>query len=195
MSAAGSGVASGRRPALFLDRDGTVVRERNYLSDPEQVALVPGAAAALRRFRQAGYALVIVTNQSGIARGLYTEADYRAVEARVEECLAAAGVTLDGVYFCPHHPDFTGPCACRKPGLELYERASRDLNIDPARSIFVGDKVKDVLPAQAFGGTPALVQTGYGREEAASAPDGTVLARDLSALAEALIGGEAEEKQ
>jgi len=176
------------RPAAFLDRDGTIVVERNYLSDPEQVELIPGAAGALRALGEAGYALVIMTNQSGIARGLYTEAEFRAVQERVEALLAAEGVELDGVYHCPHHPDFTGPCECRKPGLGMYRRAARELGLDLARSVYIGDRVSDVVPAQLLGGKGILVRTGYGADEASRVPAGIAVADDLAAAAAMVLG-------
>ncbi|MGD2068602.1 MAG: HAD family hydrolase [Gemmatimonadota bacterium] len=153
------------RPAVFLDRDGTVIVERDYLADPDGVRLVDGAADAIRRLRAAGFAVVIVTNQSGIARGLYTEGDYRAVAARVEQVLRERGAAPDATYWCPHHPDFTGPCSCRKPGTGMYRRAAEDLGLDLAGSWYVGDKATDVLPAEALGGRGILVRTGYGDEE------------------------------
>lgn len=170
-------------PAVFADRDGTIVREAEYLSDPAGVELLPGAAAALRSFRDAGYVVVIVTNQSGIARGYYGRAEYRAVEAEVERRLAEHGVDVAGAYYCPHHPDFTGPCGCRKPGTELFEKATADHGLDPGRSVYVGDRLRDVEPARALGGTGILVRTGYGTEEAARAPEWVHVADDLEAAA------------
>ncbi len=184
------------RPAVFLDRDGTLIEEREYLSDPEQVRLVPGAADALRRLGEAGFALVVVTNQSGIARGFFTEADYRAVAARVEALLAAEGASLDGTYHCPHHPEVMGPCACRKPGVKLYRDAARALGLAPERSYFVGDKASDVEPAGTLGGTGVLVRTGYGAEaeEEGRVPEGVRVVDDLAAAAELILdeAGEAE---
>jgi D-glycero-D-manno-heptose 1,7-bisphosphate phosphatase len=172
-----------RRPAAFIDRDGTIVQERHYLADPDQVELVPGAAEALRSLAANGFSIVVVTNQSGIARGLYSEADFRAVQARLEAMLAAHGVVLDAVYHCPHHPDHSGPCDCRKPGLGMYHAAAAQLGIDTAASIFVGDRVKDVLPARAFGGRGFLVRTGYGVAEEPALPDGMEVAADLAEVA------------
>jgi D-glycero-D-manno-heptose 1,7-bisphosphate phosphatase len=171
------------RRALFVDRDGTLVRERDYLADPADVELVPGAVAALRAFARAGYALVIVTNQSGIARGLYSEEQFRAVQARVEQELERAGVTIDGVFYCPHHPDFTGPGSCRKPEVGMYRAAADRLGLNLAASLYVGDRVKDVLPALRLGGQGCLVQTGYGVEEMAGLPAGVESAADLAAFA------------
>jgi D-glycero-D-manno-heptose 1,7-bisphosphate phosphatase len=176
-----------RRPAVFLDRDGTLVVERNYLADPARVELVPGACEALRRLREAGFALIVVTNQSGIARGLYGEADYLAVRERIREMLLACGVRIDGVYHCPHHPDFTGECECRKPGTLLFERAAREHDLDPRRSWFIGDRLKDVQPARAMGGAGLLVRTGYGRETEAAAY-GFEVVEDIAAAADLIVG-------
>jgi D-glycero-D-manno-heptose 1,7-bisphosphate phosphatase len=163
------------RPAAFLDRDGTLIIERDYLREAEGVELLPGAGAGLRALREAGYALVLVTNQSGIARGHYALPDFQIVQARVEELLAEQGVQLDGVYVCPHHPDYTGPCDCRKPAPGLYLRAAAELGLDPAASLYIGDKLSDVLPAARFGGTGILVRTGYGQAQQAGAPPGVVV--------------------
>src|SRR5512138_987740 len=97
---------AGLKPAAFIDRDGTLIVERCYLADPAAVELLPGTAEAIRHLQRAGYAVVLVTNQSGIARGYYSLADYHAVQDRVAELLLADGIVLDGVYYCPHHPDF-----------------------------------------------------------------------------------------
>lgn len=181
------GAAPGR-PAAFIDRDGTLIVERHYLADPEGVELIPGAGAALRALREAGYALIVVTNQSGIARGLIRPAEYEAVAARVAELLAAEGVELDGVYHCPHHPDHSGPCDCRKPGLGLYRRAAMEHRLDFGGSLFVGDRQSDVLPALALGGSGYLVQTGYGRGEGANAPERIVVVPDLAAAVSVHLG-------
>jgi D,D-heptose 1,7-bisphosphate phosphatase len=171
------------RPAVFLDRDGTLIVERDYLSHPDGVQLTPDAIGALRMLRRAGYALVVVTNQSGIARGLYREADYHAVATRLNEVLAQAGVPLDGTYYCPHLSDVTGPCSCRKPATGMYLQASAELGLDPSRSWFVGDKITDVLPAGELQGRGILVLTGHGKEAAASLPPGASVVDDLAAAA------------
>lgn len=181
-------VESPGRPAVFLDRDGTIIVERYYLADPAGVELVPGAAAALRSLAAAGYALVVVTNQSGIARGLYGEEEFRAVQRRVEELLERGGIRFDAVYHCPHHPDYTGPCECRKPALGLYRRAARELGLDLSRSVCIGDRLKDVLPAQELGCAAAvLVRTGYGEEQAPDAPEWVRIEADLRAAARAVL--------
>jgi D-glycero-D-manno-heptose 1,7-bisphosphate phosphatase len=174
--------------AVFLDRDGTIMVEAHYPSDPESVLLLPGALEALRRLRAAGFALVLVTNQSGIARGLYSEEDFRSVQARLETLLDEGGVRLDAVLFCPHHPDFTGPCDCRKPGLGMYRQAEAELELDLAASIYVGDRVRDALPALQTGGAGYLVRTGHGADEAELAPAGIEVIDDLKALARIITG-------
>lgn len=176
------------RPAAFLDRDGTLIVERHYLADPDGVELLPGTGAALRALRGAGYALIVVTNQSGIARGLITPAAYAAVEARVAELLALEGVALDGVYHCPHHPEHGGPCECRKPGLELYRRAASEHRLAFEGSLFVGDRPSDVSPALALGGSGYLVRTGYGAGEAGRVPPGIRVVADLEASVRAHLG-------
>ena len=148
--------------AVFLDRDGTVIIERHYLSDPAQVELIPGAGAALRRLRQLGLKLVIVTNQSAIGRGLCDQRQLDAVHARLEQLLADEGVRLDAIYYCPHTPD--DGCACRKPAPGLIERAVRELQLDPRRCCVIGDKRCDLEAGRSAGMRTVLVRTGYGAE-------------------------------
>ena len=175
------------RPAVFVDRDGTIIEERSYLADPEGVALVPGTVSALADLRAAGFPVVIVTNQSGIAHGLYAESDYHAVAARLQRVLEEAGVPPSGVHYCPHHPDVTGPCACRKPATGMHLRAAAELGLDLAHSYYVGDKVTDVLPALALGGRGILVRTGYGREHESDVPAGVTVVDDLRAAADLIL--------
>jgi len=178
---------SAPRPAVFLDRDGTVIQEAEYLADPEGVQLIDGAAEAIARLQEAGYAAVVVTNQSGIARGLYSEADYHAVAERVEAVLGREGVRLDGTYYCPHHPTHTGPCDCRKPGTGMHLRAARELGLELPASWCVGDKVADVLPAASWGGRSLLVRTGYGMSEEAGLPAGGVSVANLSVAVDVIL--------
>ena len=177
----------GGRPAVFLDRDGTVIADADYMADPDRVELIPGAAGAIRRLRAAGLAVVVVTNQSGIARGLYGEADYRAVAARVDAILRSAEAPLDATYYCPHHPEHGGSCDCRKPATGLYLRASREHELDPTASYYVGDKLSDLLPARALGGVGILVRTGYGAASEATLPRGFLVANDLAAAVELIL--------
>jgi D-glycero-D-manno-heptose 1,7-bisphosphate phosphatase len=145
------------RAAAFLDRDGTLIRDMHYPRDPDAVVLIKGAAAALRRLTAAGIVPIVVTNQSGIAQGKVSERDYAAVRDRVDQLLAAEGAHVAAHYHCPHHPDFTGPCECRKPGTLLYRDAARDHGLDPARSLFAGDRWRDVGPGLELGGFAVLV--------------------------------------
>lgn len=176
----------GAHRAVFLDRDGTLIEEGEFLADPDRVRLLPGVPEALIRLRSAGFLLIVVTNQSGIARGILSEADYHAVAGRLDDILAAAGIRLDGTYYCPCHPDFTeGPCTCRKPATGMYESARRDLNVDLGASVYVGDRLSDVQPAITLGGRGFLVRTGYGSGVAA-APSGVTICADLGAVADAV---------
>lgn len=152
------------RRAVFLDRDGTVVDDPppGFLHEPAKVRLLPGAGEAIRRLNDAGWIVVTVSNQAGIARGLYPASAYQAVQDRLAELLAEHGARLDAAYFCPHHPEFTGPCECRKPGVKLFRDAQAALGLDLRRSYWVGDRLSDVAPAQALRGRAVLVTTGYG---------------------------------
>ncbi len=163
MSAPATGVDARLERAVFIDRDGTLIEERHYLADPGGVELIAGSAAALRRLRRHGWRIVVVTNQSGIARGRLSVDDYHAVAARLDALLAAEGAWLDATCYCPHHPDVTGPCGCRKPAPGLLLAAARSLGVGPARSYMVGDKASDVGAGLAAGATPILVRSGYGR--------------------------------
>ena len=145
------------RPAVFLDRDGTLIEDTGYLARAEQVSLLPGVARAVRRVREAGYAIVVVTNQSGIARGLLDEADYAATAARLEALLAAEGASLDAQYHCPHLPEISGPCECRKPGTLLFRRAAEQLDLELNGSWWIGDRSRDVEPAAVLGGRGLLL--------------------------------------
>ncbi|MBI2796304.1 MAG: HAD-IIIA family hydrolase [Gemmatimonadetes bacterium] len=145
------------RPVVFLDRDGTIIADMHYIARPEEVALIPGVAPAIRRLNQAGWAVVVITNQSGIARGKLTEADYEQVRARLDALLDEQGALIDRSYHCPHHPDVGGPCDCRKPGTKLHLLALRDLALDRRRTVCVGDRWRDVKPAFALEGRGILV--------------------------------------
>src|SRR2546428_7901339 len=155
--------------AVFLDRDGPILEDPGFLHQPGRARLLPGAGEAIRRLNAAGFLVVTVSNQSGIARGLYDVAAYHAVQQRLSELLAAHGARIDAAYFCPHHPEITGPCECRKPGTQLVPEAQDALGIDFGRSAFVGDRPSDVEPARALGGRGILVETGAGGAHVAQA--------------------------
>lgn len=165
----------------FLDRDDTLVLDRHYMNDPDQIELLPGAALAIRLLAAEGIPSILCTNQSGIARGLITLEQYRAVHLRLLQLLANEGATLLDTFSCPHHPDFTGPCACRKPGTELYERAARLHGLDLARCLWIGDKHRDVAAAATYGGRGLLVISPSTPEQdvAAAEREGVRLASSL----------------
>jgi D-glycero-D-manno-heptose 1,7-bisphosphate phosphatase len=172
------------RPAVFIDRDGTLIQERSYLADPAGVELIPGTVKALKEFGRVNLPVVIVTNQSGIARGLYSLEDYQRVAERLLAVLEAEGVAPAGVEHCPHHPDFSGFCDCRKPGAGMHRRAAAHLDLDLTRSFYIGDKRADVDVAAEFGGTGVLVRTGYGRDHAVGIKEGVHVVDDLHAAAQ-----------
>lgn len=145
------------RPALFIDRDGTIIADAHYPSLASQVRLLPGAASAIAHANRAGVLVIVVTNQSGIARGMITLAQYEGVRARMDTLLVTAGARVDATFHCPHWPDVSGPCDCRKPGLGMYRSASAQFAIDLPRSAYIGDRWRDVEPALATGGFGVLV--------------------------------------
>ncbi|MDI3342039.1 MAG: HAD family hydrolase [Sphaerobacter sp.] len=151
--------------AIFLDRDGTLVHRRHYPSRPEHLRLYAGVTPALRRLQAAGFRLVVVTNQSGLARGYFTEDDLRRMHDHLAAELARGGVRLDGIYHCPHHPDGVVPalarrCACRKPAPGMLHRAARELGLDLGRSWLVGDILDDVEAGRRAGCRTVLVDLG-----------------------------------
>jgi histidinol-phosphate phosphatase family protein len=150
-----------KTPAVFLDRDGTLITERGYLSDPARIRFYANVAAGLRRLQKAGFKLVVITNQSGVARGYFSLATLGAIHRRFRAVLASRGVHLAGIYFCPHAPD--AGCACRKPKPALPRRAARDLGLDLTRSYVIGDQDRDLGLAAAIGAKGVLVLTGGGR--------------------------------
>jgi len=152
------------RPTVFLDRDGTIIVERHYLSDPALVELEAGAAQGLKLLQDLGHPLVVVSNQSGIGRGKFKLDDAHAVNARVAELLAEHGVTIAGWYMCPHAPGTD--CTCRKPLTGMPEQARAELGLSWEGCYVIGDKRIDVELGQALGGTGLLVTTGHGQEDA-----------------------------
>ena len=163
--------------AVFLDRDGTLIEEVGYLDRADRVALYPWTIDAVRLLNRAGLPVIVVTNQSGVARGFFTEAIVDELHRHISALLAAGGARIDAYYYCPHHPEghvdgYTRVCDCRKPERGLIDRAVRELDVDPRRSFVVGDRWLDVRLARAVGARGVLVRTGYGAaEEARPAPD------------------------
>jgi histidinol-phosphate phosphatase family protein len=175
------------RPAVFIDRDGVLNYNRSdHIKSPEELALIPGSAAAVAALKRAGRVVVVVSNQSGLARGLYDQQALDAITAKLKTELAAVGGALDAVYYCPHAPG--AGCDCRKPAPGLVHRAAREHGLDLARSCLVGDRAADIECGQAAGLRTVLVETGLpeDRHERASVrPDH--LAPDLSGAVEWIL--------
>lgn len=148
-----------RGPAVFLDRDGTLMRDVDYCGDPKDVALFKAVPEALRELKESGYKLIVVTNQSGIARGYFSEAQYRAVEREISR--QVGDNVIDATYYCPHLP--ADGCKCRKPSPEMIFQAARDHDVDLAHSFFIGDKESDIECGRNAGVKAILVRTGYGQ--------------------------------
>ncbi|MGI8509208.1 MAG: HAD-IIIA family hydrolase [Gemmatimonadaceae bacterium] len=143
----------------FLDRDGTIICDVNYLSRPEQVELIDGAANAIQRLNVAGVPVIVVTNQSGIARGYFTTADYERGRARLDELLGEHGAHIDGSYFCPHLPSIGEECECRKPAAGLFRTAARERKLDMRSPAFVGDRWRDIAAVRELGGQGFLLRS------------------------------------
>ena len=176
--------ASLARRAVFLDRDGTLSHERHYLRDAAELQLLPGVREALIALRERAFLLVVVTNQSGIARGLMSEDDVARVHAALAEALGPAAEP-HAIYVCPHGPDHG--CECRKPKPGLLVRAAAELNIHLGASFIVGDKVSDLRAGESVGCRGVLVRTGYGAEQQRSVGAGTCVVADLAAAADWIL--------
>jgi D-glycero-D-manno-heptose 1,7-bisphosphate phosphatase len=175
--------------AVFLDRDGTLIEEVGYLDRVDRVSLYPWSIDAVRALNRAGLRIVLITNQSGVARGFFSEAVVEDVHRHIAALLETGGARIDAYYYCPHHPDgkvsrYAQACECRKPGRGLVDRAVGELRIDPARSFVVGDRWLDIALARAVSAKGVLVRTGYGTTEESRPP--ADLAAD--AVADNLIG-------
>ncbi|HXG60690.1 MAG TPA: HAD family hydrolase [Planctomycetota bacterium] len=182
------------RRAVFLDRDGTLVEERGYVTTPEDLVLLPGAAAAVRALREAGWKVFVVSNQAAVARGLITEDELAAIHLRLAALLAAEGARLDGLYVCPHHPEgtieaYALECGCRKPRPGLLEQAAREHDLDLARCVTVGDSPRDLEAGKAAGTRTVLVRTGHGRQAEAAGAEADHVADDLARAADWIISG------
>lgn len=180
------------RPAVFLDRDGTLNREVDYLADPDDLELLPGVGAALRALADAGYLLCVVTNQSGVARGLLTEETLHRIHERLAEELRTFGVALDSVGYCPHHPTigdapYVRECDCRKPAPGLLREACARFDVDVARSWTVGDSLRDLEAGAALGVRGLLVRTGKGAEQEQAAGPEVEVVDDLTAAAARIL--------
>ena len=158
------------KPAVFLDRDGTIIQDVGYLDSLDRIEFFPWTVDSIRAFNRAGLAVVVVTNQSAIARGVIDEAFVGETHRRISVFIEAGGARIDAYYYCPHHPEgsvdrYRRECTCRKPGRELVDRAAADLGLDLAQSTVVGDRWGDVQLGRAVGARALLVRTGVGIDE------------------------------
>ncbi len=159
---------SARRPGVFLDRDGTINEEVDFLRTPGELRLIPGAGAAIRRLSERGLITCVISNQSGVARGFFTEADLVPIHEKLARELRIEGARINRIYYCPHHPTlgiapYNIECECRKPKPGMLRQAEREFGLDLACSFVVGDRMVDIQAGRAAGATTVLVLTGYGR--------------------------------
>lgn len=179
---------TGSRRAAFLDRDGTLIEDATYLAHPGGVRLLPGAVDAVRALNERDVLVIVVTNQSGIAQGLLTAAQYGATRDRLVALMKDGGARIDATYHCPHYPAVSGPCDCRKPGTLLYRQAAERFDIDLAASLYVGDRDRDVSPGLVFSGYARLVPSpSTPAEDLRSARASGLLAGTLREVVEAYL--------
>lgn len=179
--------------ACFLDRDGVINEEVNYLHEADKVVLIPGIAEGINRAHDAGYLVIVITNQAGVARGIFPEGDILLVHREIERQLALAGAKIDRFYYCPHHPDYTGECKCRKPSPGMILQAASDFDIDLKSSFMIGDRPSDVRAGENAGlAASYLVETGYGKEVVSrgEASGFTVMATPLDAINDFISRGQ-----
>ncbi len=153
---------TGLHSCLFLDRDGTINVEKNFIKDPVDLELIPGAATVIREARRMNLKTIVISNQSGVARGIMTEDDVENVNARLLGMLNDEGAVIDAIYYCPHYPSNDNECSCRKPNTGMFEKAVREHNINLNQSIMVGDRMSDIEAGNRIGAATVLVMTGYG---------------------------------
>jgi D,D-heptose 1,7-bisphosphate phosphatase len=156
---------SKKNNAIFLDRDGVINKEVSYLSNPDDFEFIEGSIEALKILKQKGYLLIVITNQAGIARGFFTEQTLKTIHMKMINILKENQIQLDDIFYCPHHPDFTGPCDCRKPNPGMIMKAKLKHNIDLNKSFMVGDTLNDIQTGKAANCKTVLVLTGYGTDE------------------------------
>jgi D-glycero-D-manno-heptose 1,7-bisphosphate phosphatase len=180
---------AGGRAAVFLDRDGTIIEDVNYLDSVDRIQWYPWSIDAIRALNAAGLAVVVTTNQSGVARGYFSEDTVVELHRALDRRLAEGQARIDAYYYCPHHPDGKVPdyrreCDCRKPAAGLVRRAAQELGLDPARSFVVGDRWRDIALARAVGARGLLVRTGAGADDAQRADmNGVAVFDNLAAAA------------
>ncbi len=154
-----------KKKAIFLDRDGVINKEVSYLSNPDDFEFIDGSVDALRILKQKHFLLIVITNQAGIARGFFTEETLKLIHNKMISILKQNMIELNDIYYCPHHPEFTGPCDCRKPNSGMILKAKLKYNIDLSNSYMVGDTLNDIETGKAAKCKTVLVLTGYGKEE------------------------------
>jgi D-glycero-D-manno-heptose 1,7-bisphosphate phosphatase len=183
--------ATKSRPTVFLDRDGTINVEKNYLYKWGDWEWIPGAKEAIKSLNDAGYLVIVISNQAGIARNFYTSEDVDTLHTFVDNNLAMIDARIDAYYYCPHHPEYgeNRTCLCRKPLPGMIFRACEEFSIDLSLSYLVGDKISDVVAAQSAGVTPILVKTGYGVIEATQVTKGVRVVQDFWFASQEIIRG------
>jgi len=179
------------RPAIFLDRDGTINVEKHYLHRVEDWEWIPGSVKAIREFNKAGYLVVVISNQAGIARGLFSEDAVLRLHNHVNMMLAKHGARIDSYFFCPHHPEYgnTRQCLCRKPLPGLIHEAQMALGIDLKKSWMIGDKLSDIRAGWASGVRGIMVATGYGKTEAVKLEQNVPYVKNLRAACDLVLSG------
>lgn len=177
------------KPAVFIDRDGTLNVEKNYLHTWAEWEWIAGAPDAIKRFNEAGYVVIVTSNQAGVARGFYREQDIDSLHQQVDADLQKQGAHIDAYYYCPHHPEHgeVRDCDCRKPEPGMLLRAAAEHDIDLLKSFMIGDKVSDVEAGLNAGVIPILVETGYGKDERADLPPAVLVVRDVSAACDWIL--------
>jgi D-glycero-D-manno-heptose 1,7-bisphosphate phosphatase len=181
--------------AVFLDRDGTINVELEFLYRPEDFQFIPGAPQAIRLLNEAGFRVIVVTNQSGIARGFYDEAAVSRLHRHMDEQLARFGARVDAYYFCPHHPehgtgDYRKSCTCRKPMDGMLRLGADEFSLDLSVSFMIGDRIVDVVAGLKAGCRPMMVRTGYGTAESAGLPPEIPVYADLMEAVRSIVGGD-----
>jgi len=152
----------GKNNCLFLDRDGTINVEKHFIKDPDDLELIPGAAQSIREAKEIGLKVIVVSNQSGVARGIMTEEDVNRVNDKLLDLLEAEHAAVDAIYYCPHYSDDDSGCLCRKPNTGMFERAKNEHDIDLGNSVMAGDRLSDIEAGKRIGAATMLVLTGYG---------------------------------
>jgi D-glycero-D-manno-heptose 1,7-bisphosphate phosphatase len=181
--------------AVFLDRDGTIIEDSGYINHPVQVHFIPGAIGAIKKLNAAGYKVIVITNQSGVARGLFSEDMLQTVDKYIQKTILNGGAHLDGLYYCPHHPEhgiypYKQECDCRKPNPGLIKKAAKEHQIELGSSFMIGDHSTDITAGHRAGVKTIFVTTGHGAKEKAhlkEKPDHQ--AADLAAAVAWILGG------